>query len=69
VVNLSEKKTARRRIGEVLAEDELHVEAALYVRGVLWEGPGEGGREGGRKDKRSSGWIGSSNAHNVTYKE
>ena len=38
MINLGQEKAARRRVGEVLAEDELDVEAAFDVGGVLYEG-------------------------------
>jgi len=48
MVNFGQEKPARRRIREVLAEDELDVKAALDVGGVLCR---EGGRERGREDR------------------
>ena len=48
VINLGKEKPSRRRIREIVAEDELDMETAFYVGGVLWEGQAEGGREGGR---------------------
>jgi predicted hydrocarbon binding protein len=49
VINLGQEKAARRRVGKVLAEDELDVEAAFDVGGVLYEGGREGGREVGQR--------------------
>jgi len=48
MVNFGQEKTARRRIREVLAEDELDVKDARDEGGGVGE---DGGREGGREDR------------------